>query len=119
MSNRASIVLAVVISSICIYATFAQVPERPRNAAEGAIVAEQPPLRLAQELPLPALSASGAVLHGSDGGEKRSPVSVADPAGYGRTCLTQLPAQPRSACLQRWAVQRSEDERLLAQHPEC
>lgn len=39
------------ISSICIYATFAQVPERPRNAAEGAIVAEQPPLRLAQELP--------------------------------------------------------------------
>lgn len=53
MSNRAVTILAIaaIISSLWIYATSAQVLERPRNASEGAIVVEQPPLRLAQELP--------------------------------------------------------------------
>ena len=53
MSNRAATILAVaaVISSLCIYATSAQVPERAREAAQGAVVVGQPPIRLQQELP--------------------------------------------------------------------
>ena len=53
MSNRAATILAVaaVISSLCMYATSAQVPERPREATEGAIVVGPPPIRLQQELP--------------------------------------------------------------------
>lgn len=49
MSNRAATTLAIaaVISSLWIYATFAQAPE-PEN---GAIVAGPPPIRLQQELP--------------------------------------------------------------------
>ena len=51
MSNRAAAILAVaaVISSLCIYGTFAQVPERPA-AADVAIVVGQPPA-LGHELP--------------------------------------------------------------------
>jgi hypothetical protein len=67
MSHRALTALAAaVISSLCVYAAFAQVPERARQATEGALVAGQPPIRLEQELPgryqLAAASSSGGLV---------------------------------------------------------
>jgi hypothetical protein len=43
MSNRAATILAIaaVISSLCLYGSVAQVPERPRADTEGAIVVDQ------------------------------------------------------------------------------
>ena len=53
MSNRAATILAVaaVISSLCLYATFAQDAPRAPEPEDGAIVLGRPPIRLSQELP--------------------------------------------------------------------
>ena len=53
MSNRAASILAIaaVISSLCLYAAFADAPERAREATGRAIVTGPPLIRLEQELP--------------------------------------------------------------------
>ena len=53
MSNRAATILAVatVISSLCIYAAFAQDQPQAPAPEDGAIVIGPPPIRLQQELP--------------------------------------------------------------------